>query len=337
MKILHSPQNIGGMAGVLANEHRKLGIYSKSYAFSDNLFEFKSDIQLENEMSNFEKIKVALKFAKEYDVFQFYFGNSLMGPSLIDVPLLYKMGKKIAFYFCGCDIRDEKYTIFSYETSACKYCFPKMCSKNRKKAVEIANKYSDVNFVSTPDLLEFVDRSVLLPQPIDLEEIYEINETIKENNNKRNNNEFIISHAPTNRKIKGTQFIIDTINELNREGVNVKLKLIENLPHKKALIEYSKSDMAIDQLLVGSYGLLTAELMALGIPTAVYIRDDLVEKYYGELPVIRTSVENLKDTIMYYYLNRGELKDISIRSKDYAQKFHNPQVIANICLEWYNK
>ncbi|MFX4262066.1 glycosyltransferase [Pelotomaculum propionicicum] len=332
MRILHAPENIGGMAGVLGQVQSRLGHEAVSYSFTSNHFKFSSDIILRKPGSFFERLYNALSFTVKFDVFQFYFGSSLM--DLKDVHWLSILGKKIYFYFCGCDIRDEKTTIMKYPISACANCFPKLCSANRQLARKMAEKYGKVNFVSTPDLLEFVERSVLLPQVVDFDLI---NEIIKEPLPERNPEKFVIAHAPTNRLIKGTQYLIDCVKRLQNKGFDIDLLLIENMSHAEALRMYRCADLAVDQLLVGSYGLLSAELMALGVPTITYIREDLVDKYPKRPPLINANPFNLEDTIAYLYKNREELTTCQDAGLAYAYEIHHPVRLAIKCLEYYEQ
>ena len=95
MKILHCPQNIGGMAGLLAKKQSELGHDAYSYSFANNIYNFQSDFSLKNYYSSFERFQKAISFATQFDIFQFYFGESLFGANLGDVALLSRLGKKI--------------------------------------------------------------------------------------------------------------------------------------------------------------------------------------------------------------------------------------------------
>ncbi|MEC1714815.1 glycosyltransferase family protein [Schinkia azotoformans] len=334
MRILHAPENIGGMAGVLAKAQRNLGHEAYSYSFITNQFKFKSDYVLNNPTSYVEKIQKAASFAHQFDVFHFYFGSSLLGNSLKDVSWLSKMGKKIFFYFCGCEIRDEKIMTMKYSLSSCVNCFPKLCSKNRKLAKDVAEKFGIVNFVSTPDLLEFVDRSVLLPQVVNFELIEKVgNESIKERS--WDEETLVIAHAPTNRLIKGTSYLIDSVEELKKIGYKIELLLIENMSHEEAIRNYRRADIAVDQLLAGAYGQVSAELMALGVPTIAYLREDLIDKYPEVPPLINANPFTIKEKIMEVYENRDMLKPYKKNSKYYAYNIHHPTQIALKSLEYY--
>src|SRR5579863_9128743 len=102
MRILHGPQNIGGMAGVLARAQRQCGIDAFSYCLPTGNFQYTADrdiaprytLRLES-LTGIRAIvgaEILLKEARRYDGFQLYFGESFAGPHLLDVPLLKALG-----------------------------------------------------------------------------------------------------------------------------------------------------------------------------------------------------------------------------------------------------
>ena len=98
MRIFHGLQNIGGMAGLLAKAQRELGYAAKSYCRSTGGFRFEADEYWQLNEAHYKKLYA--KIVPQFDVFQFYFGESLSGPSLTDIPHLKALGKKVFFYFC---------------------------------------------------------------------------------------------------------------------------------------------------------------------------------------------------------------------------------------------
>lgn len=332
MKILHAPHNIGGMAGVLAAAQRALGHQATSYAFAPTGFDYPADVTMNDHCSAPERWQKALQLASRHDIFHFYFGSSLLGESLTDVPILARLGKKIFFYFCGCDSRDEKATVMRYPVNGCRRCFPKRCSPNREKALATAARYGRVNFVSTPDLMEFVERSLLLPQAVDFDLIDTL---LAEPPPEKEPGSFIIAHAPTSRAVKGTTHLERSVEELKKQGIQAELLILENLTHRETLQACRKADLGVDQLLIGSYGLFAAELMALGVPVLAYIRDDLAEKYPEKPPLISASPATLTARLTEFYENRlspGELKEAGAK---YARTYHDPLALARRCLEHY--
>lgn len=334
MRILHAPHNIGGMAGVLARAQSSLGHCARAYSTAPDKFQYRADYTLRNRFSIIEKYLTAFRFLWDFDIFHFYFGSSLLDNSFHDLLPLKFLRKKIFFYFCGCDIRDEKATSHQYAISACNHCFPKLCNRNRIKAREAAAHFGRINFVSTPDLLEFMPRSIHLPQAVDLDLI---DATLREPEPKRDPNRLVIAHAPTNRQIKGTPFLLETVRALQARGYPMDLLLIENRSHADALRVYRGADIAVDQLLIGSYGLLSAELMALGIPTLAYLRPDLIKHYSEEPPLIQADPTNLERVLKHCVDHRDELANYRKAGPGFARRVHHPESVARRCLEYYQR
>jgi len=333
MRILHAPENVGGMAGTLARAQAALGHRARAYCPNYNKYQYRSDYSM-GAPSLVSKLVAAIRFGVEFEVFHFHFGRSLLGRFLLDVLPLSLLGKKIFFYFHGCDIRDEKVCTLQHPISACAECFPKSCSRNREKARAVAERFGRVNFVSTPDLLEFLPRAELLLQAVDFQGIEEV---LAEPEPRRDPNRFLIAHAPTHRQIKGTRYLLDCVERLRARGYAIDLRLIEDKTHAEALRVYRAADLAVDQLLIGSYGLVSAEMMALGVPTLNYVRPDLLRLYPEPPPLIDAHPGNLERVLMRCYERRDELERPRQAGRVYARAFHHPLQLARRCLEAYQQ
>ena len=112
MKILHAPNEIAGQMGTLSRAQQKLGYYSRSCTYSNSWFEYKCDnsLNLEQLTNKYHQRYRILRFffdaAVRYNIFHFYFGNSLL-PRNYDLPLLKKMNKKMVMHYLGSDIRQK--------------------------------------------------------------------------------------------------------------------------------------------------------------------------------------------------------------------------------------
>lgn len=339
MKVYHGPQNIGGMAGVLASAQRDLGVLSTSYCYTTGNFRYKVDREIALYRNPIKRswamLMLLIKAILSYDVFQFYFGESMTGSWLLEPPVLKKLGKKVYFYFCGCDIRDSKRTIETYRYSACNACWPMACSANRKKALLTAAAYADGIFVSTPDLLEFVPNSILLPQPIDLKAFRSIKSAIV--NEKASEHTIKIAHAPSNRKMKGTQYVEEAISALQELGYPVQLLLVENLSYEEALKKCAHADIVIDQLLIGAYGQYAVEMMALGKPVVCYLREDLIQHYHSDLPIINANPENIIQVLKDLIDRKSDWDTIGRHGITYVENHHDSHVIARKLIDIYKK
>ena len=332
MKIYHGPNNIAGAAGVLARAQRELGFQAESACFDTGSYRYQADRTLKRGVTY--RAKDVLFDGSRFDVFHFYFGQSLIGPTLLDVRALRALGKKVYFYFCGCDIRHAKRVIERYEFSACKECWPVACSANRRHALEVALR-SDGIFVSTPDLLEFVPGAELLPQPIDLQEFSAMAAQLVREETVARNRVVRVAHAPSSRALKGTVHIERAVAELREEGVPIELVLIEGKSHAEAMQICLDADIAIDQLLIGAYGQFAVEMMALGKPVVCYIREDLRPLYPSNLPVVSADPRSIKRVLRELAEAPEQWSGIGQAGKEYVEAQHCARVVAQKALKKY--
>ncbi|MFC1726344.1 hypothetical protein ACFL4T_12015 [candidate division KSB1 bacterium] len=138
---------------------------------------------------------------------------------------------------------------------------------------------------------------------------------------KTNLSDIIIGHSPTNRRLKGTDIILDVLKKLQQKH-SFRIKLIENLPYQLALEEKSKCSIFIDQISDLGYGISSLESLALGIPTC----SSLVKGFSSEFPdhpfieVDETSLsEKLEQLItdQTYRIKKGD------EGRVWVNTFHN--------------
>ena len=334
LRVFHGPNNTAGIPSIMARAEREMGLDSKAVCYPSGAFGFKPDIELKHVSSPAEVLARFRKYADAFDVFVFHFGASLANDALTDVPLLKRLGKKVIFYFHGCDIRDRKAVIANYEFSACKACFPPRCNPNRELAIDMAKTYADAIWVSTPDLLEFIPGSELFLQPIDLESFPYVERSEGLSERKRRPQ---LLHAPSDRQLKGTIYIEDALKEINKDQLLVDLTLLQGLSHKQVKERLARADFAVDQLLIGSYGKFAVELMAAGVPTLCYLRPDLLDKYPEVPPMINTTPLTIGETIVEVMRDPSRLRDVARRSRAYVERHHSAESAARHALSVYKR
>lgn len=228
MKILHV-NNIADISWTFSRAQRKMGLQSDVLVFSLSPYGFQGDFMFSQNpiVSRFLFLKF-LNFFLDYSIYHFHFGSFL--PHFSDIPLWKLIDKKVFVHYHGSDIRGRRRFL------------PKF----------FVNRL----FVSTPDLLEFAQEAVWVPNPVILENFPFVG-------CKTNNRSIKIVHAPSSRMRKGSRDIMKAVKELRRSGYDVELVLIEKVPHKLALEYYKQADIAIDQVKIGWYGMFAIECMAL--------------------------------------------------------------------------
>ena len=149
-----------------------------------------------------------------------------------------------------------------------------------------------------------------------------------------------ICHAPSHRAVKGTKYILSAVENLKSCGYNFDLILIENMSNSDARKQYEKCDVLIDQLFAGWYGGLAVELMALGKPVMVYIREEdlqfIPKEMAQSLPFITASADTIEEKLeIVLNMDRNKLLKCAYKSREYVEIWHDPIKIANIIKKDY--
>jgi hypothetical protein len=245
-----------------------------------------------------------------------------------DLPLLKRLGKAIFVSYQGRDARQLDYCRAHFEVTHAHDMPPEDEEDNARRArIDMFARYADGMYALNPDLLHVLPRNArFLPYAhISLTEWKPIG--IKSSDRP------LVVHAPSDRTVKGTRFVLQAVERLKSEGIDFDFQLVEGLPIGEARKLYERADILIDQLLLGWYGGVAAEFMALAKPVISYIREtDLVfvpNEMREQLPVVNASPSTiysvLRDALTH---RRRELADIGARSRAYMERWHDPRVIA---------
>ena len=134
-----------------------------------------------------------------------------------------------------------------------------------------------------------------------------------------------IIHSPTNRLFKGTVKILKVIEDIKKTH-NFEFILAENISREKLLEMKKTCNLAIDQVggeLGGSgYGKNSIENLAIGIPTVTEFTEEYL-KFLPENPFIACGIDSLKSEIIKYIENINLLKDVSVKGRQWVEKYHS--------------
>lgn len=334
LSILHAPSNIAGIAGLLARSQRDLGYDATSVEYVAHQYAFGADqtLGLSRDAGAFKKVATVGRFAlgamREYDVFHLYFGNTLFPYPYPDLAMLRALGKRIIFHFCGCDVRDRAATLQKYDISGCHECVSLVCLGKRHPNPRRA----DVALVSTPDLLEFVPGAMLMPGPVDLAKWTPRpprTAPISPDDPIR------ILHAPSDREIKGTHYLLDAVERLKAAGYPVELLMLEGVPHDQVVEFCGQADIAVDQLMIGAYGTVSIEMMAKGVPVVCRIRDDLRQHYPAELPIVSAEPGNVYEVLENLVHHPETWAELGRRGIEYVEREHEMHRVAQRVVALY--
>ncbi len=345
MKVLHLPTSVGGNSWGLAQGEKRLGLDSEVLVDKQNWLNYNADINLYLENKNFlSQISTLYKTFNEiknkYDVFHFNYGSSLLDLQKLGLPLLelpyYKKNKKIIFTYNGSDSRGvHPLEYWDDLPNPKKTLYGQIALEIKKRKIQKVSKYADHIFALNPDLLHYLPKgTTFLPYTIsNWDNIKVVKQEIKKT--------IKIVHSPTSRDFKGSQFIINGLELLKKKYNNIEVKIIENIPHKEALQLYKEADLVIDQVLIGWYGAFGVEVMKMGKPLAVYIREDDLKFIPKEMAkelkeaIINISPFNIVEELSKYIDNINLLKLKSQAGVEYSNKWHNPMYLAGITKKIY--
>jgi glycosyltransferase involved in cell wall biosynthesis len=253
--------------------------------------------------------------------------------AVIEVSLLKLFKRSIFIVYQGSDARQNDYCEKNFEISMPYKSFTKTGSiefdEMKRESISFYSKVADKIYSLNPDLLHVLPKSAeFLPYShINLNDwlpVYIQNE----------NTPLRIGHAPSNKGLKGTSFIIKAIENLKRRGCDIEFVLIEGISNEKAKQLYKSLDLVIDQLLSGWYGGLAVEAMALGKPVVAYIRhsdlhfiDPIMKQ---ELPIYEANPQTIEKVLEgIIKLPRRELYRRGVASRKFVENWHNPMKIGN--------
>lgn len=354
MKVLHLPHNVGSNPWSLSRGERALGLDSDTLSLETYRFQYPTDQNL-----NLQGRGAALKLAtltkaffdnrKKYDVFHFNFGRSLVnfpgkGLHSTELPFYPKNKKKFVTYQ-GCDARQKFPTMERSKVAACHQadCYNGQCNSGRldelrRIGIQKMAEHVDHMWAVNPDLLYFLpkEKSSFLPYAVSIPEERMQTPSFE--------GELTIVHAPTNRAAKGSSFIIEAVeNVQKRNPGKLRLVLVENLTHSEAQKVYRRADIVIDQILIGWYGAFAVESMYLGKPVIARIANDDLHFLPNEMAkdvqdtVIGADPYTIEDVIERAIADRHFLQQRAEASLSYAHRWHNPVHVAAVTKAKYEE
>jgi glycosyltransferase involved in cell wall biosynthesis len=191
-------------------------------------------------------------------------------------------------------------------------------SRDDERKVRAAQRLSSADgvFVLNPDLLPLVPSASFLPYAsVDIRAY--VPAPLPRNDPP------IVVHAPTDRRIKGTQHVLAARGDF-------ELRLVEGVPRDDVRRALEAADVYVDQLVLGWYGGAAVEAMALGRPVVAFLHDDDLARVPTEmrddLPIVRATPETLDAAIADALTRREELAE---RGRAYVERWHDPLKVAS--------
>lgn len=326
-------ENTAGIGTRLRSGFSQAGIEADFYSFGSHPFGYRDDKIIKYSkrkiLRSFQKLFYLLYFFFRYRYFIYISTSSSLLKNRLELKLYKKFGKKSMVIFTGCDVRmPEKVAELKWNT--CSDCTEEYksfvgCVIDNKKNI-IPDCESVFDIIACPDECAGYLRRKYYNTffPLDIKEL-----------KKRNQKDYMLNkrlrilHAPTNPEYKGTPYIIKTVEKL-KQKYDFEFVIIRNVTIEKLYEEIQSSDLVIDSVIGGFYGLLTLEALTMSRPVMGFIRQELpvwqIIKDY--CPVINITPDTLYDTLERIIQKPEILITHSQRAFHYVEKYHDAKKIA---------
>jgi len=322
MRIVQAPLNIAGQPLVISRAQRELGYKSDVIIFNNDFSARDCDknLRLNEEKSWFKRTSRILgNFVfclKNYDIFHFHYGKSLL-PYNLDLPILRLLGKKTIMQYWGTDVIQFDIAVkrTEYSPEEIQEVFHEQDDNEKRQKIAKMEKKVDVSVIGDYALLIYTPKSKIIPIALDLKKIDFVGVEDKPHKLK-------VLHAPSNRLVKGTDHILKVLHQLQADGLDFEIVLVENKSNQEALAMYKEADLLIDDIMQGPYGIFCLEGMAMGKPVMCHIDESLVSHYPG-LPIVNVNPRNLYDQVKKVLENLDFRQELAQKGRAYMEEHHD--------------
>ena len=344
LKVLQAPLDHANQAYVLSQALRARGVDSHLLRYQwesnptatkfryeeDRVAEISRDDWFGDLLRNVQEVA-----AEGFDIIHFWDRTLLWRRrndffNAMDLPFLRLAGARFAYRFTGYELRRRSLELDINPFTPYRYGFENRFDEDdQKRYFDSLAPYVDAFVVQDPEVQTYFPEARIIPRALDLAQ-FPVPEPAR---NKRP----LVVHAPSEGKLKGSEFVIKAADVLKEEGLDFDFVLIENMPKTEALELCRRADIVIDQLLVGWYGMLSIEALAMGKTVIAYIRDDLTGYFRDGMPLVNANPQSI-GTALREVVKDGELRrELGRRARAFVEEVHDSRVVARSAAKLYKK
>lgn len=339
MKVLMAPVNIAGQPIQLVEALRNIDVEARllQYAVGGaHAFGYKGDIFVDikdgRQKVQFQTLRKYLE--EDFDIYHFWLRSLYFAPSYhdftgMDLPFIKARGKKIVYRFTGFDLRLKTEDLKKNPYSVFRYGYDHGFDETlQKKYISFLKEYVDCFVVQDPEMQDFFPEAKIIPRVMNIREWQYVGPVNRQNP--------LVVHAPSSKKVKGSKFVQNAITKLKKEKLNFEYKAISGMNNNEARKWYAKADIIIDQLMIGWYGVLTLEGMALGKPVVVYIREELLRTFEYDVPIQNANPDTIEDRLRELILDPRKREELGKQGRRFVEQYHNVNNVAKQLRELYS-
>jgi glycosyltransferase involved in cell wall biosynthesis len=152
-----------------------------------------------------------------------------------------------------------------------------------------------------------------------------------------------VIHTPNHRGFKGTEFLIQAVEELKAEGLKVELILLEKVSNSTVQRLMQEADVLAEQFIATAYALSAIEGMASGLTVMSNLEDEAYTRVFrryaflNECPIVSTSPETIKRNLEVLIRNPELRRQLGEAGRQYAEKYHSYETAQYLFGSIYDK
>lgn len=348
MKVLHFPVNISSQASISVRALRDIGVEARCLAKGGHLLEDIADVETipdptashYSPMRIFQKLqrcKFVFEAIKWADVIHWHFKTGALGMDL-DFRYAAFLDKPRIVEFWGSDIRipeiaciDNPYITQMYKD------YPELIRGGAEGSIRTQRKFARYGFeclIPDYDMGTYIQKDIWPTTYKSIQRLYlkDFPPVFPDPNKKCP----VVVHPPSKKAVKGTEAILKAVENL-KKTLQFEFVLIHGLPHAKAIEMMRTADIVIDEINIGSHGVVSVEGMALGKPVLCYIKPSFLQGYPPDFPIINASHDNIEQVLGDLIQNGEKRYTIGCQSRAYVEKHHDAHKVARDLVKIYEE
>lgn len=340
MKVLHGMTEAANQAAYAVLGLRQIGVEATSARWPDDHGWIPADYCLNIDRSKKAKypwygakmLAFFEKASREYDVFHFHAGRSLL-PRCWDLKRLDRMGKPYYFEYHGSEIRQGDPWI---EGNPYGRLLPQYGPRP-----ELAARAASQLAHAAGAIVHDAELALYDPFPSERFPLFFVPLRIDPDSygahysdpRELDHRKPLVVHAPSNPRVKGSAYVVQAIEELQKT-IDFDFQLITGMSHEEAMDTCRRADIIIDQLLIGSYGVFALESMLMGKPVLDYLRADLQDQY-PSCPIVSVNKDTIQDELKDLLQSPGRWVELGKQGRVYAETYHDYRNVARLLEHLY--
>ncbi len=243
-----------------------------------------------------------------------------------DLPALENAGIRVGLLWHGSEVRSPSMHRSLYPRTPfddLERDYLDLLQKIADDNLALSESFSGPQFVSTPDLLDFVPRAEWLPVVIDAD-LWAAPEPPFATRRLP-----VVLHVPSRANLKGTHGIDPILESMAERGL-VDYQRAEGVPPSRMPELITSCDIVLDQFGVGSYGVMATQGMAAGRVVIGHVAPHVRERIGAHCPIVEAIPETIEDVLLGLISDPEWAASIGAASIKYFEDLHDGRLASTI-------